>query len=60
MSDPLWFSDAGETRIATLLAQTTRGMKRADDQDVLCGSSHIVKSNDDGRINSQYKALTPA
>ena len=44
MSDLFWFSDAQWERIAPLLPDNTRGLKRVDDRRVLSGIVHALKS----------------
>ena len=39
-----WFSDAQWERIAPLLPDNTRGLKRVDDRRVLSGIVHALKS----------------
>lgn len=43
MSDLFWFSDAQWQRIAPLLPDNSRGLKRVDDRRVLSGIVHALK-----------------
>ena len=44
MADLFWFSDSQWLRIAPLLPDNTRGLKRVDDRRVLSGIVHVLRT----------------